>query len=216
VACTWDPELSRQLASAIALEIKENNMYAWLAPAMNIHRDPLGGRNFEYYSEDPVLTGKMAAAAVRGAQAHRISACPKHYAANNKELNRRDSDSRLTERALREVYLRGFEICIKESAPRTIMTSYNYVNGRRAAESCDLLVHILRREWGFDGMVMTDWSGHGRQAMEVKAGNDLKMPRGEPVSVWSFINDGAVSMGQAQECARNILKLILWYEGIEI
>ena len=216
VACTWDPELSYALGKAIALEIKENNMYAWLAPAMNIHRNPLGGRNFEYYSEDPVISGKFAAAAVRGAQDQRISACPKHFAANNKEMNRRDSDSRMSERALREIYLKGFEICIKESKPRTLMTSYNYVNGRRAAESCDLLVHILRKEWGFDGLVMTDWSNHGRHAMEVKAGNDLKMSKGDCHQVTRFIADGTVTMGQAQECARNVLKTILWYEGVEI
>lgn len=216
VACTWDPELSYAMGKAIALEVKENNMYAWLAPAMNIHRDPLGGRNFEYYSEDPVISGKFAAAAVRGAQEQRISACPKHLAANNKEWNRRDSDSRLTERALREIYLRGFEICIKESNPRTIMTSYNYINGRRASESCDLLVHILRKEWGFDGLVMTDWSNHGRHAMETKAGNDLKMSKGDCQQVTRFIADGTVTMGQAQECARNVLKTILWYEGIEV
>ena len=216
VACTWDPELSGRLAKAIALEIKENNMYAWLAPALNIHRNPLGGRNFEYYSEDPVISGKMAAAAVRGAQSQRITACPKHFAANNKEMNRRDSDSRMSERALREIYLRGFEICIKESHPRTLMTAYNYVNGRRASESCDLMVHILRKEWGFDGMIMTDWSGHGRHAVEAKAGNDLKMSKGDPSMIVRFIGDGSLTMGQAQQCARNILKTILWYEGVEI
>ena len=216
VACTWDPELAYTMGKAIALEVKENNMYAWLAPAMNIHRNPLGGRNFEYYSEDPVISGKFAAATVRGVQEQRISACPKHFAANNKEWNRRDSDSRLTERALREIYLKGFEICIKESDPRTLMTSYNYINGRRASESCDLLVHILRREWGFNGLVMTDWSGHGRHAMEAKAGNDLKMSSGDAHQVTRFIADGTVTMGQAQECARNVLKTILWYEGIEV
>lgn len=216
VACTWNTEMSYRLAQAIALEIKENNMYAWLAPAQNIHRDPLGGRNFEYYSEDPVISGKMAAAAVRGAQDQRISACPKHFAANNKEMNRRDSDSRLTERALREVYLKGFEICVKESKPRTIMTSYNYINGRRTAESCDLLVHILRREWGFDGLVMTDWSNHGRHAVEAKSGNDLKMSKGDPSMIVRYMTDNTLTLGQAQQCARNILKLILWYEGVEV
>ena len=216
VACTWDPALADAMASAIALEVKENNMYAWLAPAMNIHRDPLGGRNFEYYSEDPCLTAKMAAGAVRGAQKHRISACMKHYAANNKETNRRDSDSRMTERALREIYLKGFELCLRECDPKMIMTSYNYVNGRRTSESCDLLVHILRREWGWDGMVVTDWSGHGRHAMEAKAGNDLKMPRGDAATLTSYITEGALTMGQVQQCVRNILKTILWYEGVEV
>lgn len=216
LASTWNPELSYKMARAIALEVKENNTYAWLAPAMNIHRDPLGGRNFEYYSEDPVVSGKMAAAAVRGAQEQRVTACPKHLAANNKETNRRDSDSRLTERALREVYLKGFEICIKEAKPRTIMTSYNYINGRRTAESSDLLIYILRREWGFDGLVMTDWSNHGRHAVEAKAGNDLKMSKGDPSMIARYITDGTLTMGQAQQCARNILRTILWYEGVEL
>ena len=216
VACTWNPALCYEMARAIALEVKENNMYAWLAPALNIHRDPLGGRNFEYYSEDPVISGKMAAAAVRGAQDQHITACPKHFAANNKEHNRRDSDSRLTERALREIYLRGFEICVRESDPKTLMSSYNYINGRRTSESCDLLVHILRKEWGFTGLVMTDWRGHGRHAVEARSGNDLKMSKGDPSMIVRFMGDGSLTMGQAQQCARNILKVILWYEGMEI
>ncbi len=216
IASSWNPELSEMAAETIALEIKENNMYAWLGPALNIHRDPLCGRNFEYYSEDPLLSGKMAAGAVRGAQKQRISACPKHFAANNKELFRRDSDSRLTERALREIYLKGFEICIKESKPRTLMSSYNYINGIRAAEHPDLLTWILREEWGFDGVVMTDWNGHGRHAVEVMAGGDLKMPEGDPRMIINFLKDRTMGQGQAEEAVRNILKLILWYEGVEV
>lgn len=215
MGATWNPALVELEGETIALEIKENNMYAWLGPSMNIHRDPLCGRNFEYYSEDPLLTGKMGAAAVRGAQKQRISGCPKHFAANNKETFRRDSDSRLTERALREIYLKGFEICVREADPKTIMTSYNYINGIRAAESPDLLSWILRDEWGFKGMVMTDWSGHGRHAVEAMAGNDLKMPAGDPRMIITFLKDKALTLGQAEECARNILKLILWYEGVE-
>ncbi len=216
MASTWDPSLVETEAEIIALEIKENNMYAWLGPAMNIHRDPLAGRNFEYFSEDPFLAGKMGAAAVRGAQKHRISACPKHFAANNKELNRRDSDSRVTERALREIYLKGFEICVRESDPKTVMSSYNYVNGIRASESPDLLTWILRGEWGFKGLVMTDWSGHGRHAVEIMAGNDLKMSRGDPRMVYCMTRDEALAQGTLEEAVRNLLRLILWYEGADL
>ncbi|MBQ7624597.1 MAG: glycoside hydrolase family 3 C-terminal domain-containing protein [Clostridia bacterium] len=215
MASTWDPSLVEAEAEAIALEIKENNMYAWLGPSMNIHRDPLCGRNFEYYSEDPLIAGKMGAAAVRGAQKVRVSGCPKHFAANNKELNRRDSDSRVTERALREIYLKGFEICVKESDPKTVMSSYNYVNGIRSSESADLLTWILREEWGFHGLVMTDWVGHGRHAVEVAAGNDLKMSAGDPRMVVHMTRDQALSQGALEEAVRNLLRLILWYEGAD-
>ena len=195
-------------------------MYAWLGPSMNIHRDPLCGRNFEYYSEDPLVAGKMAAAVVRGAQSQRISASPKHFAANNKEFIRKECDSRVTERALREIYLKAFEICVREGDPKTFMTSYNPVNGIYASESADLQTWILREEWGFDGLIMTDWNGHGVHGRELKAGSDIKMPRGWPLSLQSYLGDGprtgGIHLGHLQAAARRILKVFLWYDGIDI
>ena len=219
MANSWDEALAERVAAAIALEIKENNMYAWLGPSMNIHRDPLCGRNFEYYSEDPLISGKMGAAAVRGCQRQRISASCKHFAANNKEFIRKECDSRVTERALREIYLKGFEICVTEGDPKTLMTSYNPVNGIYASESADLQTHILRGEWGFDGLVMTDWNNHGVHGREVKAGSDIKMPRGHLPSLQSYLSDrqtGGFFPGHLHAAARRILKVFLWYEGIEV
>jgi len=219
LSCSWDEALVEEIGEAIGLEIKENNMFAWLGPALNIHRDPLAGRNFEYYSEDPFIAGKMAAAHVRGAQKHRISGSPKHFAANNKEFIRKESDSRVSERALREIYLRGFEICVKESDPKTIMTSYNLVNGRYASESADLQTHILRGEWGFDGLIMTDWSGHGRHGEEIRAGGDIKMPKGHSIQVEAYLGDGingGIFLGDLHAAVRRILKVFLWYDGIDV
>jgi len=219
LACTWNEALVEQVGEAIAKEIKENNMFAWLGPALNIHRDPLGGRNFEYYSEDPLIAGKMAAASVRGAQRQRISGSPKHFAANNKEFIRKECDSRVTERALREIYLKGFEICVKESDPKTIMTSYNPVNGIYASESADLQTHILRGEWGFSGLTMTDWSGHGQHGREVKAGSDIKMSRGYLPNLRSYLHDGptgGIFKGHLHAAVRRILTVFLWYEGIDL
>lgn len=219
LANTWDEQLLEEVGTAIAREIKENNMYAWLGPSMNIHRDPLCGRNFEYYSEDPLVAGKMAAAIVRGAQSQRISASPKHFAANNKEFIRKECDSRVTERALRELYLKAFEICIREGDPRTMMTSYNPVNGIYASESADLQTWILRQEWGFDGLIMTDWNGHGVHGRELKAGSDIKMPRGWPLSLQSYLGDGprtgGIHIGHLQAAAKRIFKVFLWYDGID-
>ena len=212
VASSWDPTLAYEMAAAIADEIKENNMYAWLAPALNIHRNPLCGRNYEYYSEDPLLSGKFAAQAVRGCQSRRISACPKHFACNNKENNRKDCDSRVTERALREIYLRGFRIAVEEGKPRMLMTSYNILNGVRAGESFDLLTGILRREWGFDGVVVTDWSNHGSHTMETRAGGDLRMPVGNMDLVVRCLRENYLKRGEVERAVKNILSLILWYE----
>ena len=219
LSCSWDEELVEECGSAIGLEIKENNMFAWLGPSMNIHRDPLGGRNFEYYSEDPIIAGKMAAAHVRGAQQHRISAAPKHFAVNSKEWIRKECDARLTERALREIYLKGFEICVKESDPKSVMTSYNPVNGYWASESADLQTWILRGEWGFDGLIMTDWNGHGRHGEEIKAGSDIKMMDMQLQQVISYLRDdltGGMFRGDIEHSARRILKVFLWYEGIDV
>ena len=209
LACTWDPDILYAVGAAGALEVKENNIGVWLTPGVCIHRNPLCGRNFEYFSEDPLLTGKQAAALVRGIQSQRVAATPKHFALNNKETNRRASDSRASERAIREIYLRQFEIIVKEAKPWCIMSSYNIINGTRASENADLLTHILREEWGFDGMVMTDWWTLGDQDKEAAAGNDLKMPMGHPERLLAALSAGSVSRDALETCARNILTMIL-------
>lgn len=209
LAATWDQELVEQVGAAAAAEVKENNIAVWLAPAVNIHRSPLCGRNFEYDSEDPLLAGKIAAAMVRGIQSRHIAATVKHFVCNNKETNRKYSDSRLSQRALREIYLRAFEIVVREAAPWAIMSSYNIVNGRRTSESRELLTDILRDEWGFTGVVMTDWWTRGEHYKEILAGNDLKMANGYPERVRQALDMGLVSRADLEACARRILELIL-------
>lgn len=139
LCCTWDPELLYEVGKAAALEVHENGIGIWLAPAINIHRSPLCGRNFEYYAEDPLLSGQLSAALIRGIQSEGVACSLKHFACNNKETNRRNSDSRVSERALREIYLTAFEICVKTAQPWSIMSSYNLINGRRASENDELL-----------------------------------------------------------------------------
>lgn len=209
MACTWNLELAERVGKAGAEEVKENNIGVWLTPAVNIHRNPLCGRNFEYYSEDPFLTGKMGAAAVKGIQSEHIAAAVKHFVCNNKETNRKNSDSRVSERALREIYLKGFEIIVKEAEPWVIMSSYNVINGHRASENRELLEDILRGEWGFDGMVTSDWWTRGEHYKEIKAGNDVKMPCGFPERVEEAMKLGAVKRKDLEHCARRVLELIL-------
>ena len=206
---SWDPQLEYEVGAAVALEAKENNIMVWLAPGVNIHRNPLCGRNFEYISEDPLLAGKQAAALIRGVQSNRIAATPKHFALNNKETNRRNCDSRASERAIREIYLKQFEILVKESRPWSIMTSYNIINGHRASENKDLLTGILREEWGFDGMVTTDWWTLGEHYKEVAAGNDMKMATGFPDRLLQALNKGALTREEMENAAENVLRLIL-------
>ena len=190
-------------------EVKENNISIWLIPACNIHRSPLCGRNFEYYSEDPYLAGKTGAAMVRGIQSQHIGASVKHFAANNKETNRKDSDSRVSERALREIYLKQFEIIVKEAHPYTIMSSYNLINGIHASENKELLTGILRDEWGFDGLVTTDWWTFGEHYRETKAGNDIKMAAGYPERIKEAYEKGFITEAEIRLSARRILNMIL-------
>ena len=212
LAASWDPELLHEVGAAAALEAKENNIMVWLAPGVNIHRNPLCGRNFEYYSEDPLLAGKQAAALIRGVQSNGIAATPKHFALNNKETKRRNSDSRASERAIREIYLKQFEIVVKEARPWSIMSSYNIINGHRASENKDLLTGILREEWGFDGMVTTDWWTFGEHYKEVAAGNDMKMAAGFPDRLLEAKEKGALTREEMETAAENILRLILRIE----
>ena len=209
LACTWNPELVFQVGAAGAEEVKENNLAVWLTPAINIHRNPLCGRNFEYYSEDPLIAGKTGAAMVRGIQSQHIAASVKHFAVNNKETNRKHSDSRVSERALREIYLKAFELIVKEAQPWTIMSSYNAVNGHRASECRELLEDILRGEWGFEGMVTTDWWTRGEHYKEIKAGNDVKMGNGYPERVKKAMELGELGRPELEHCARRVLELIL-------
>ena len=200
-----------------------------LAPGMNIHRNPLCGRNFEYFSEDPYLTGRMAAAVVKGVQSTGLSACPKHFACNNQEINRTRNDSIVSERALREIYLKGFEICVKLAKPRTIMTSYNKVNGVWSHYHYDLVQTILRGEWGYAGLVITDWWMQYASSPEfpkltgnayrVRAGVDVLMPGGRWIADRRKKPDGTllatyekpdgITLGEMQQCAGRVLQFIL-------
>jgi len=212
LACTWNEELVEKVGAAGSKELKENNLSVWLTPAMNIHRNPLCGRNFEYYSEDPLLTGKIGAAMVRGIQSQNMAATIKHFAANNKETNRKHSDSRVSERALREIYLKGFEIAVKEGGTWAVMSSYNMINGHRASECRELLEDILRGEWGYEGLVMTDWWNRAEQYKEIKAGNDLKMANGYPERVKKAMEMGALTREELLISAKRVLGLILKIE----
>ena len=184
LASTFDVEILKKVGEETGKEARKVGCSFWLAPGMNIHRNPLCGRNFEYYSEDPVLSGKMAAAITKGVQSKRVSITLKHFAFNNKEENRNGdkdayylaSDSRMAERTAREIYLKGFEIAIKEAKPWSIMSSYNRMNSMKTAESYDLLTEILRNEWGYDGLVMTDWDTKSHNDIEAHSGSSVKMP----------------------------------------
>ncbi len=207
LACTWNTELIEEVGAGGGSELRENNLGVWLAPALNIHRDPLCGRNFEYYSEDPLVAGKCAAAAVRGIQSQKVAVSIKHFACNNKEANRFASDSRLSERALREIYLKGFEICVKEADPWTLMSSYNLINGLHTSESYELLTGILREEWGFKGMVVTDWGVKNRPVIEVLAGNDMKMHCGYPDELKEAYEKGILTRADLELCVKRILDM---------
>lgn len=212
LACSWDRSLLELVGKTVAEEALENNLSIWLAPAVNIHRTPLCGRNFEYFSEDPCLTAVLAAAEIRGCQNVGIAATVKHFAANNKETNRKLSDSRVSERALREIYLRPFERIIQISSPWAVMCSYNIINGVRVSENRELLTDILRNEWGYDGLVMTDWWTFGDPYKELLAGIDVKMPTGYPDRLMEALRIGLIGREELRRAAENVCRLALRIE----
>lgn len=231
LACSWDEKLLETMGQAVAREMVEYGVDIWLAPGMNIHRNPLCGRNFEYFSEDPMLTGVCAAAITRGVQKSGVGVTIKHFAGNNQETLRANSNDIVSQRALREIYLRGFEIAVKQAQPYCVMTSYNDINGMPSANNYDLCTAVLRDEWGFRGLVMTDWGGGiSMPALSMCAGNDMIQPGGPSVvqeiadalaSEDKVQNRGLAAYGekltlaQLQNCALHILGVILRCDSVK-
>ena len=212
VACSWDPALGEEIGRAMGEEAAAQEVAVLLGPGLNTKRSPLCGRNFEYFSEDPYLSGKMAAAYVRGIQSEGISACPKHFAVNSQELRRMASDSVVDERTLRELYLTGFEIVVKEAHPKALMSSYNLINGIYANENAHLLQDILREEWGFDGAIVTDWGGSNDHALGVKNGSTLEMPApgGDAVrELLAAVRSGKITEADVDARLDELLTLVL-------
>jgi beta-glucosidase len=222
LAQTWNMDVIEEAGDIVGAEMEELGVNLWLAPGMNIQKNPLCGRNFEYYSEDPLFAGMCAAADTKGVQKHKgCGTTIKHFACNNQEDNRMHTNAHVSERALREIYLKGFEVAVKESQPLSIMTSYNLINGLHAANNYDLLTAVCRNEWGFEGVVMTDWGTTGGIEMEqkkfkygssnaadcVRTGNDLTMP-GSDADVQNILDNG-VTRAELQACARRILDCVL-------
>ena len=210
-ASSWDPELMEMMTGALGNEVHEYGVDMFLGPGMNIHRNPLCGRNFEYFSEDPLLSGKMAAAYVRGIQGNGVTATVKHYAANNQETNRTENDARISKRALREIYLKNFEIAVKEGRPGALMASYNKLNGEYVQQSYDLLTTILRDEWGYEGVVLTDHGAKEGTVKAAKAGCDLMQPGNEEEleRMLDAVKKGTITRDELERNARHVLHYIV-------
>lgn len=212
MANSWDEALGEELGRALGREAAANGVNVLLGPGLNMKRSPLCGRNFEYFSEDPYLAGKMAAAYIRGIQENGVAACPKHFAVNSQELRRMAMDSVVDERTLREIYLTGFEIAVKEGKPRSIMSSYNKVNGTYANENAHLLKEILRDDWGFEGFVVTDWGADNDHALGVKNGSNLVMPAPGPDAAIGLVNavkEGRVSEADLDERLKELFRVLV-------
>ncbi len=211
LACTWNTPMVEELLATMGEEVHEYGVDVLLAPGMNLHRNPLNGRNFEYFSEDPLLSGKISAAYVRGIQSQGVGVSVKHFAGNDQEINRMENDARINPRALRELYLKNFEIAVREGKPWTVMSSYNKINGKYTQQNHDLLTGFLRDEWGFDGIVMTDWGNKAGTVDAVKGGNDLMEPgaSNETQRVIEAVNNGTLDIADLDRNVKRMLQYIV-------